>query len=76
MSTLGFATRRVREWLLSCGHSIHMLEHEHPGEPPTRPRMCSTCGRLRDIEAPAARGEFVCEQQCGVVSVDGHGFLG
>jgi hypothetical protein len=53
-----------------------MLEHEHPGEPPTRPRMCSTCGRLRDIEAPAARGEFVCEQQCGVVSVDGHGFLG
>ena len=37
-------------------------EHEHPGEPPKRPRMCSTCGRPRDVEAPAGDGELVCAQ--------------
>ena len=29
-----------RHWLLSCGHTVSMLEHERPEELPPRPRMC------------------------------------
>ena len=36
-------------WLLACGHSIPLLEHERPEEPPERPRMCPICGKLREI---------------------------
>ena len=55
-----------RHWLLSCGHTVSMLEHERQDVLPSRPRMCARCGRLRDVEAPSASGagELVC-QECG-----------
>ena len=59
-------------WLLSCGHTAPMLEHER-SELPARPRICSTCDRLREVEAPAASGKLVCAQ-CGLVSGSGRGF--
>ena len=64
-----------RKWLLACGHTAAMLEHERPEGLPTRPRMCERCGRLRDVEAPAAAGagELRCEE-CGAVSVGGAGW--
>jgi len=64
-----------RHWLLSCGHTVSMLEHERQDVLPSRPRMCARCGRLRDVEAPSASGagELVC-QECGAVSVDGAGW--
>jgi hypothetical protein len=49
-----------------------MLEHER-SELPARPRICSTCDRLREVEAPAASGKLVCAQ-CGLVSGSGRGF--
>lgn len=64
-----------RHWLLSCGHTVSMLEHERQDVLPSRPRMCARCGRLRDVEAPSASGagELVC-QECGARSVDGAGW--
>jgi len=52
-----------------------MLDHERREELPRRPRMCSTCGRLRDVEGPAAfgAGELVCVE-CGATSEDGVGW--
>lgn len=35
--------------------------------------MCERCGRLRQVEAPAAAGELVCAE-CGARSVDGVGW--
>ena len=51
-----------------------MLEHDRPDEPPTRPRLCPLCDRLRGIEAPAhpAR-ELVCAE-CRRTSSDGEGW--
>ena len=51
-----------------------MLEHDRADVLPSRPRMCVRCGRLRDVEAPAAAGagELRCEE-CGTRSVDGAG---
>lgn len=40
-------------WLLSCGHTIPMLEHDRPEEPPRRLRMCPTCQKLRNVEGAA-----------------------
>ena len=64
-----------RHWLLSCGHTVSMLEHERQDVLPSRPRMCARCDRLRDVEAPSASGagELVC-QECGARSVDGAGW--
>ena len=36
-------------WLLACGHEIPLMDHERPNEPPTRPRMCPICGKLRTV---------------------------
>jgi len=64
-----------RHWLLSCGHTAPMLEHDGPGVLPSRPRMCERCGRPRDVEGPAASGagELVCAE-CGARSEDGAGW--
>lgn len=64
-----------RQWLLACGHTAPMLEHERPDVLPSRPRMCERCGRLRDVEAPAVSGagELVCVE-CGATSEDGRGW--
>ena len=58
-----------RQWLLSCGHTAPMLEHDGPGVLPSRPRMCERSGRLREVEAPAVSGagELVCIE-CGAKS--------
>jgi hypothetical protein len=37
-------------WKLACGHEVPLLEHEHPDDRPRRPRMCPTCGKLRNVE--------------------------
>ena len=52
-----------------------MLKHECPGVLPPRPRMCGRCGRLRDVEGPAASGagELVCAE-CGARSINGAGW--
>ena len=37
----------ANEWLLSCGHTVPMLEHDRLEDPPRRPRMCRparSCG--------------------------------
>lgn len=38
------------EWKLNCGHTVPFLEGDRPGQYPDRPRMCSTCRKLRDVE--------------------------
>ena len=50
-----------------------MLEHEDRGMPPRRPRMCATCGRLREIVTFPGPGELVCVE-CGATSTDGRGW--
>ena len=62
-------------WLLSCGHTAPMLEHERSEVLPSRPRMCERCGRPRDVEGSAAdgAGELVCAE-CGARSKDGAGW--
>jgi hypothetical protein len=43
-------------WKLSCGHEIPLLEHQRPDDPPRRPRMCPTCGKLRNVEVELDQG--------------------
>ena len=57
-------------WTLSCAHSIARLEHDRADVLPSRPRMCPTCGRLRDV-VPSR--ELVCVE-CGATSEDGAGW--
>lgn len=61
-----------RQWLLSCGHTAPMLERDSAELLPSRPRMCERCGRLRQVEAPAAASvdELECEA-CGARGRDG-----
>jgi hypothetical protein len=34
---------------LSCGHSVPMLEHDRPDDPPRRPRVCAVCPKQRNV---------------------------
>jgi hypothetical protein len=41
-----------------------MLEHEQPDVLPSRPRMCATCGRARDVESAEDVDVLTCSN-CG-----------
>ena len=40
---------QMNAWLLSCGHSVPMLDHDRPEDPPRRPRMGPVCQALRNV---------------------------
>jgi len=51
-----------------------MLEHDRADVLPSRPRRCERCGRLRDVEAPAASAAPLECVECGATSSDGRGW--
>ncbi len=57
---LGSCARRSRtydrfmRWELSCGHEAEAFEHDREVDPPRRPRMCQTCGQVRNVVGLAA----------------------
>ena len=36
-------------WTLDCGHELPLLQHERPDDPPSRPRLCPVCRKMRNV---------------------------